>query len=123
MNEYLKRLESGELNKRNADERKGVISEALFDFVDIDHYVMPTLHVILGVVNYLYKKMVEEAQAACEGYSLDYVGSERIWELSKYDAATAKTNKKRFQATIGQYKRQLKRYLRGDEDKEQQHFI
>ena len=45
-----------ELNKRNADERKGVRSEALFDFVDVDHYFMPTLHSMLGIVNYLYKK-------------------------------------------------------------------
>ena len=68
-NEHLKRLESGEPNKRNSNERKGVSSEALFDFVDIDYYVMPTLHLMLGIVNYLYKKIVEEAQAACEGYS------------------------------------------------------
>ena len=65
MYEHLKRLESGELNKRNADKRKGVISEALFDFLDIDHYFMPTLHLMLGIVDYLYKNMVEEAQAAC----------------------------------------------------------
>ena len=70
MNEHLKGLESGNLNKRNLDKRKGVSSEALFDFVDIDHYVMPTLHLMFGIVNYLYKNMVEEAQAACEGYSL-----------------------------------------------------
>ena len=72
MNEHIKILESGEQDKRNADERKVVSSEALFDFMDIDHYVMPTLHLMLGIVNYLYKNMVEEAQAACEGYSLDY---------------------------------------------------
>ena len=48
-------------------------SEALFDLVDIDHYIIPTLHLMLGIVDYLYKEMVEEAQAACEGYSLDYV--------------------------------------------------
>ena len=53
MNENLKRLELGELNKRIADEQKGVISEALFDFVGIDHYVMTTLHLMLGIVNYL----------------------------------------------------------------------
>ena len=70
----------------------------MFYFVDIDHYVMPTLNLMLGIVNYLYKKMVEEAQAACEGYSMDYVEAERIWELSKYNAATEKTNKKIFQA-------------------------
>ena len=40
--------------------------------------------------------MVEEAQAACEGYSLDFAETERIWELSKYNAATAKTFKKHF---------------------------
>ena len=96
MNEHLKILESGDLNKRNADKRKGVSSEALFDFVDIDHCVMPTLHLMLGIVNYLYKNMAEEAQAACEGYYLDYVGAGRIRELSKYNASTAKTNKKHF---------------------------
>ena len=79
MNEHLKRLESGELDKRNVDEWKVVSSEALFDFVYIDHYVMPTLHSMLGIVNDLYKNMVDEAQAACEGYSLDYVKAERIW--------------------------------------------
>ena len=96
LNEHLKRLESGELNKRNADKPKGVSSEALFDFVDIYPYVIPTLHLILGIANYLYKKMVEDAQAACEGYYLDYVKTGRIWELSKYDVATAKNNKKHF---------------------------
>ena len=122
-NEHLKRLEPGELNKRNADERKVVSLEALFDFVDIYHCGMPTLHLMLGIVNYLYKKMVEEAQEACEGYSLDYFKAERIWELSKYDAATAKTNKKTFQDTNGQYERQLKRGLMGEEDEEKQHLM
>ena len=51
MNEHLKRLESGKPNKRNADKRKGVSSEAFFDFVDIDYYVIPTLHLMLGIVN------------------------------------------------------------------------
>ena len=107
LNEHLKRLESGDPNKRNADKRKGVSSEALLDFVDIDHYVMPNLHLMLGIVNYLYKKMVEEAQAACESYSLDCVEAERIWELSKYDAATAKTNKK----NISGYKWKIQRAI------------
>ena len=78
MNGHLKRLESGETNKINADKWKGARPEELFDFVDIDHYVMPTLHLMLGIVNYLYKNMVEEAQADCEGYSLDYFEVERI---------------------------------------------
>ena len=64
--------------------------------------------------------MAEEAQAACGGYSLDYVEAEMIWELTKYDASTEKTNKKTFQATNGKYERQLKRDLRGKEDEEQQ---
>ena len=51
LNEHIKILELGELKKRNADKQKGVSSEALFDFVDIDHYVMPTLHLMLGIVN------------------------------------------------------------------------
>ena len=116
MNEHLKRIESGELNKRNADERKGVISEALFDFVVIDHYAMPNLHLMLCIVNYLYQNMVEEAQADCEGYSLDYVEAERIWELSKYDAATAKTNKKHFRLQMDNTKGNRKRDISGEED-------
>ena len=43
------------------------------------------------------------ARWACEGYSLDYVKVEMIWDLSKYDAATENTNKKMVQATNGQY--------------------
>ena len=56
-------------------------SEALFDFVDTDQYVMLTLYLMLGIDNYLYKNMVEEARAACEGYSLDSVEAEMIWEI------------------------------------------
>ena len=59
LNKHLKRLESGELNKRNADKQKGVILEALFIFVDINHYVIPNLRLMIGIVNYLYKNMVE----------------------------------------------------------------
>ena len=81
--------------------------------MDIDHYVMPNLHLMLRIVNYLHQNMVEEAQANCEVYSFDYVDAERIWELSKYDAATSKNNKTN-QATNEQYKRKLKRYLRGE---------
>ena len=50
---------------------------------------------------------------------MDYVEAGRIWELSKYDAATSNNNKKTFQATNGKYKRQLKRDLRSEKDKEQ----
>ena len=84
---------------------------------------MPTLHLILGVVNYLYKNMVEEAQAACEGYSIEYLEAEREWERAKYDAAEAKTNKNTFEATNGQYERQLKRDLRIEADEELQHLM
>ena len=108
LNEHLKRLTSSKLNKRNADKRKGVSSEALLDFVDIDHYVMPTLHLMFGIVNYLYKKMVEEEQDSCEGCSLDYVEAERICELSKYDAATANTNKKHFRLQMDNMKGNLR---------------
>ena len=67
--------------------------------------------------------MVEGSQAVCEGYSLDYVKAERIWELSKYNAATSKTNKNTLQATNGQYERKFKRNLSGEEDEEQQHLM
>ena len=123
MNEHLKRLESGELNKRNTDKRKCVSSEALSDFVDIDHYFMPTLHLMIGIVKYLYRNMVKEAKAACEGYYLDYVKAERIWELSKYNAATVKPGKKTFQATNGHNESQFKRDLRAEENVEQQHLM
>ena len=65
---------------------------------------MTTLYLMLGIVNYLYNKKVEESQVDCEGYSLDYVEVERIWELSKYYAATAKTNKKHFRLQMDNMK-------------------
>ena len=65
-------------------------SEALFDFVDIYHYVMTNLHLMLGIVDYLHKNIAEEAQAAREGHSSDYVEVERIRELSKYDGGNSK---------------------------------
>ena len=41
----------------------------------------------------------------------------------KVRCGNRKTNKKTFQATNGQYRRQFKRDIRGDEDEEQQHLM
>ena len=51
------------------------------------------------------------------------ISRQKGYWISKYDAETAKTNKKTFQATNRQYERQLKRDIRGEEDKEQQHLM
>ena len=72
---------------------------------------------------YRFCPHLEEAQAACEGYSIEYLGAEREWERAKYDAAEAKTNKNTFEATSGQYERQLKRDLRIEADEELQHLM
>jgi hypothetical protein len=66
------KLESGELNGKNVMERRGVKEVPLFDAVDVDHYVMPVLHLTIGIVNDILDHLVEEMQAAGEWYTEDY---------------------------------------------------
>jgi hypothetical protein len=66
------KLESGELNGRIVMERQGVKEVPLFDAVDVDHYIMPVLHLTIGLVNDILDHLVEEMQAAGEWYTDDY---------------------------------------------------
>jgi hypothetical protein len=66
------KIESGELNGKNVMERRGVKEVALFDAVDVDHYVMPVLHLTIGIVNDILDHLVEEMQAAGEWYTDNY---------------------------------------------------
>jgi hypothetical protein len=66
------KLESGELNGKNVMEWRGVKEVSLFDAVNVDHYVMPVLHLTIGIVNDIPDHLVEEMQAAGEWYTDDY---------------------------------------------------
>ena len=46
--------------------------ELLFDAVDIDHFIMPVLHLSLGLVNGVYKNLVAECQAGYEAFTEEY---------------------------------------------------
>jgi hypothetical protein len=47
-------------------ERRGVKKVPLFDAVNVDHYVMPVLHLTIGIVNNILDHLVEEMQVAGE---------------------------------------------------------
>jgi hypothetical protein len=67
-----KTRESGELNRKNVVDRQGVKKVPLFDAVDVDHYVMPVLHLTIGIVNDVLDHLVEEMQVAGEWYTDEY---------------------------------------------------
>jgi hypothetical protein len=59
----------------SAFEKKGCKIDHLlmFDAIDIDQFVLPVLHVLLGLVNDIYKNLLTEMQAGYEVYTDEYV--------------------------------------------------
>ena len=51
---------------------RGVHQEPLFDLVEVDHYVVPVLHLTIGKGDDVLDHLLDEMQAAAENYTDDY---------------------------------------------------
>ena len=61
----------------------GVRQEPLFDCVEVDHYVIPVLHLTIGKGNDVLEHLMEEMQAAAEEYSQEYLDAEKAYEQAR----------------------------------------
>jgi hypothetical protein len=112
--EHFEKLESGELNGKVPAERRGVKTRPLLDAVDVDHYVLCTLHIQIGTVNDLYNNLIAEVQAGMEGYTDEYLIAEGNWVRGKGVWEEAKSEFKEFQRLHAQYEKELRRQLRSN---------
>jgi len=55
MNETLQRIRNGELKEPR--EKKGIVGEVIWDFIEIRNYIFPQLHFEIGVVNMVLENL------------------------------------------------------------------
>ncbi len=91
-------------------EKKGCKIDHLlmFDAIDIDHFVLPVLHVLLGLANDIYKNILTEMQAGYEVYTDEYVALEREWIIAAANHQDAKDEKAEHERLYGIYTKYLK---------------
>jgi hypothetical protein len=68
----------------NAFDKKGCKIDYLlmFDAIDFDNFVPPVLHILLGLVNDIYKNLLAELQAGYEVHTDAYVELESEWAIA-----------------------------------------
>ena len=85
-------------------ERKGCnkeLHELLFDAIDIDHFSVPILHLLLGLANYIYANLVAELQAGYESYSAEYFNLETAMAKAEETLAKVKEERRRHELFCG----------------------
>jgi hypothetical protein len=71
------RIESGAVHNLNCvQDVCGVKEQPLFDAIDTDHFVPPTLHLSIGKGNDVLENLTREVQVAGEGYLASYYEKE-----------------------------------------------
>ena len=65
------------MNKPTPQEVKGVKEPPIFTAVEITHYIISILHILLGRVNDNYDNFLKEMQAAGEDFTLDCINAEK----------------------------------------------
>jgi hypothetical protein len=93
---HASRIESGAVNLRSVLDVCGVKEQPLFDAIDTDHFVPPTLHLTIGKGNDVLENLTRELQAAAEAYSASYYETETNATLAVSNLERAKEELQRF---------------------------
>jgi hypothetical protein len=72
LTEQARKIVAGEVNVKRPSEVMGVKEAPIFDAIEVDHYVIPVLHLTIGLVNDVLDHLVQECQAAAEKFSDEY---------------------------------------------------
>jgi hypothetical protein len=93
----------------SAFEKKGSNIDHLrmFNAIDFDHFVLPVLHVLLGLGNDIYKNILTGMQAGFEVYTNEYVALERAWIITTANHQDAKDEKAEQEQLYGNYTKYL----------------
>jgi hypothetical protein len=80
----------------SAYDRKGCKDghELLFDAIEIDHFSPPILHLMLGLVNYIYANLVSELQAGYEAFTDAYFELEGILVQKEEEVTNTKEERR-----------------------------
>lgn len=76
LTEQARKIAAGEVKKKVAREVLGVKTAPVIDAVEVDHYVIPVLHLTIGLVNDVLDHLVGECQAAAEEFTQRYYALE-----------------------------------------------
>ena len=76
LTEQARKIAAGEVRKKVAREVLGVKTAPVIDAVEVDHYVIPVLHLTIGLVNDVLDHLVGECQAAAEEFTQQYYALE-----------------------------------------------
>ena len=76
LREQARKIAAGEVRNKVACEVLGVKMVPIFDAIDVDHYVIPVLHLTIGLVNDVLDHLVSECQAAAEEFTQRYYALE-----------------------------------------------
>ena len=72
LKEHASKIENGETNVNNVQAVCGVREAPVFDAIDVDHYVIPSLHLLIGKGDDGLDNFFLEIQAAAESYTAEY---------------------------------------------------
>jgi hypothetical protein len=72
LKEQARKIAAGEVRKKVAREVLGVKTAPVIDAVEVGHYVIPVLHLTIGLVNDVLDHLVGECQAAAEEFTQRY---------------------------------------------------
>jgi hypothetical protein len=97
-------------NSLNPFEKKGCKIDHLlmFDAVDFNYFVLPILHVLLGLVNDIYKNLLAKLQAGYEVYTYEYVELERARMITEASRQDSKDEKAEHEQLYGNYMKYLR---------------
>ena len=103
LREQARKIAAGEVKNKVAREVLGVKTVPIFDAVDVDHYVIPVLHLTIGLVNDVLDHLVSECQAAAEVFTQQYYDLEIEQEQVGRDLSLASESLTTFNTEHKQY--------------------
>ena len=112
LKEQARRIAAGELRKKNAREVLGVKDSPIFDAMEVDHYVVPVLHLTIGLTNDVLDHLVCECQAAAERFTTAYYILEGELARVTQDLGQASVELGTFMADKKEYIKDCRRRLR-----------
>ena len=106
---HATRIESGDVNSNCVKDICGVKEQPLFDAIDTDHFVPPTLHLTIGKGNDVFESLTRElVQAAAEAYSAAYYETETNATLAITSLQVAKEDLQQFNDGHREYESDLR---------------
>lgn len=112
LKEQARRIAAGELTRKNAREVLGVKDAPIFDAIEVDHYVVPVLHLTIGLANDMLDHLVSECQAAAETFTTAYYILEGELARVVQDLGQASVELCTFMADKKEYIKDCRRRLR-----------